>query len=266
MPTVFADDRPINVETTGDDRRPALLLLNPLGTTIDVWEPLLATLASHNWVIRFDIRGHGRFAESTPIEPYSVDDLTRDAIAVLDALEVTEANVLGASLGGLVGLQLAASYPDRVGRLILAATAPVLGPDYWWDRTIETVQSGGIEAAADHLERVLFSEAFRTALPTRVAEQRAMLVSTPDASYVAGARAIQDANLGPVAAGIRASTLLISGEDDPVLAHHPPTDLLSAITDSEAVMVSGAGHRVLVEQAEVLGPLICDFLTDPDGR
>lgn len=264
MAIVLSADFPLHVETDGDDRRPALLLLNPLGTTLSFWDPLIGRLAEHYWVVRFDIRGHGRSVGE--VNAYGVNDLADDALAVLDALEVPRAHVLGASLGALTGAYLAARHPDRVDRLVLASTGLQLGPDYWWEQTIDRVTRHGLRSVADHLEIIFFSEAWRDALPDRAEAARSMFLSTPVEAYLAGAEAIANADLRPFAELIRAPTLLIVGEDDPVLRHHPAVDLLSHIPDSEAVNVGGARHRVLIEQPELLGDLVVDFLRDPDAR
>lgn len=264
MPTVFASALPLNVVTTGDDRRPALLLINPLGTTVGFWDPMIDQLAAHNWIIRFDLRGHG--GSSGDVDEYEIADLTSDAVAVLDALEVPRAHILGASLGALVAADLAATHPERVDRLILSATGLQLGPDAWWIDTIRRVTEGGLEAVVDHLDTVFYSHAWQETVPERLDAARTMLLSTPVDAYVAGAKAILHADLRQSASRIRASTLVIGGSDDPVLRHYPTTDLLDAIPDSEAVHVGGACHRVLLEQPDVLADLICDFLTDPDGR
>ena len=131
---------PLHVETTGDDRRPALLLLNPLGTTLDFWEPLVYTLGHRNWLIRFDWRGHGG-SLGDPVSSYEIADLADDARTVLDALEVQRAHVFGSSLGGLVALDLAAKAPDRVDRLVLASTALRMGSNAWWIHTMDQVLS-----------------------------------------------------------------------------------------------------------------------------
>lgn len=264
MVTVMSGDLPLHVETEGDDRRPALLLLNPLGTTLAFWDPLLEHLAAHHWVIRFDLRGHGRTGGE--LSRYAIGDLADDALAVLDALEVPRAHVLGASLGALTAAHLAAHHPERVDRLVLVSTGLRLGPDYWWQRTIDRVTQHGLRSVADHLETIFYSEAWRDAFPERAEAARAMFLETPTDAYLLGAEAIADANLQPFAEAIRASTLIIVGEDDPVLRHHPAVDLLSEIPDSEAVHVGGARHRVLIEQPILLADLIVDFLRDPDGR
>lgn len=264
MPIVLSSAFPIHVETDGDDRRPALLLINPLGTTLEFWDPLIEVLSAHNWVIRFDLRGHGR--SEGVVSGYSIRDLAGDAIAVLDALDVPRSHVMGASMGALVAATLAADHPERVDRLVLASTGLELGPIYWWDETIERVREEGLEGVVDHLEEILFSEAWREAVPDRLAAAREMFLATPVASYLAGANAIAECALAVEAPAIRAATLVIVGEDDPVLRHHPASGLLDAIPDSEAVRVGGARHRVLLEQPVLLGEVIAEFLTDPDAR
>lgn len=265
MPTVISSAYPLNVVTTGDDRRPPLLLINPLGVTVDFWEHMLEQLESKHWVIRFDLRGHGG-STGGELSPYTVDDLVDDALAVLDALEVPRARVFGSSLGGMVAATLAARAPERVERLILAATAVRLGPDYWWDETIRRVSERGVAGIVDHLDTVFFSQAWQLAVPDRREAARSMLLSIDDAAYLAGAEASRLADLSYVAENIRASTLVIVGGEDPVLRHSPATDLLDRIAGSEAVNVGGAKHRVLLEQPDALCQVINEFLADPDAH
>jgi len=264
MATVLSAAFPLHVVTDGDDRRPALLLLNPLGTTLSFWDPLIGRLSEHNWVVRFDIRGHGRSVGE--VADYTISDLADDAVAVLDALEIPRAHVFGASMGGLVAAELAARYPTRVDRLVLASIGLRLGPDFWWHETIARAQVGGLPSVADHVQKMFFSDDWSETFPDERKACRQMLVDTPVDAYVAGAQAILGADLRHVAPLIRAATLVIAGADDPVLRHHPSSDLLDAIPDSEAVEVSGARHRVLLEQPALLADVVCEFLADPDGR
>lgn len=264
MPTVLSSAFPLHVETDGDDRRPAILLINPLGTTLSFWDPYMDALTQHNWVIRFDLRGHGRSEGGR--DRYAISDIAEDAIAILDSLEVPRSHVFGSSMGALVAATMAAHSPDRIDRLILAATGLELGPVYWWDETIARVREGGLDRVVDHLEDVLFSEAWREAVPDRLAHAREMFLSTPVDVFLAGAAAVVECELGGTAPSIRAATLIIVGEHDPVLRHHPASGLLDTIPDSEAVHVGGARHRVLLEQPDLLAEVVTEFLTDPDGR
>ncbi len=265
MPTVISAAYPLHVETSGDDRRPPLLLINPLGVTIDFWEHMLESLESRHWVIRFDLRGHGG-SVGEELTPYTVDDLADDALAVLDALDVPRARVFGSSLGGMVAATMAARAPERVERLILAATAVRLGPDYWWNETIARVAEHGTAGVVDHLDTVFFSDAWQQAVPDRREAARAMLLDIDGAAYLAGAEASRAADLSNVARNIRASTLVIVGGDDPVLRHSPATDLLDLIDGSEAVNVGGAKHRVLLEQPDAICQVVNEFLVDPDAH
>lgn len=266
MPTVISSAYPLHVETSGDDRRPPLLLINPLGTTVEYWEHMLETLESRHWVIRFDLRGHGKSASDTNVEPYLVDDLADDAIAILDALDVPRARVMGSSLGGMVAATLAARSPERVERLILAATSTRLGPHTWWDETTSRVKDTGMAGIVDHLDTVFFSEAWQLAVPDRREASRAMSLAVEPSAYLAGAHASREADLTNVASGIRASTLLIVGGDDPVLRYSPASDLLDLIDGSEALNVGGAKHRVLLEQPDAIAQVIHEFLVDPDAH
>jgi 3-oxoadipate enol-lactonase len=266
MPTILSSPYPLHAETEGDDRRPALLLVNPLGTNLHVWDPMIDKLSEHYFVIRFDARGHGESRSDGPVEPYLVEDLGLDCLAVLDAFDIPKASVFGASFGGLAALWLAATHPDRVERLIVSSAGGTIGPDEWWVRTIENVRAGGLASMADHLEKLFFSDVCRSDAPGICEDARAMLLATPDDAYIAGAEAILHSDVGPLVPDIRASTLLIFGAEDPVLEHTPAFDLLDQIPDAEAVEVAGTSHRVILEQPGPIADLVDEFLSDPDGR
>src|SRR5579871_3217448 len=112
----------IQVHTDGTGR--PLLLLNGLDRSLDSWSPLLAELADRA-TIAFDPPGVG--ASAAPALPLTVAALARIACAVLDAVGVPTADILGFSYGGVIAQQLAAITPDRVRRLILVSTACGLG-------------------------------------------------------------------------------------------------------------------------------------------
>jgi 3-oxoadipate enol-lactonase len=108
----------LNVRIDGPESAPPLLLVNSLGTTTDMWEPQLPALGSKFRVIRYDARGHG--GSKPPAGPVTIDDLGRDAVALLDRLGLTRVHVCGVSLGGMTAQWLAAHAPDRVDRIVIA--------------------------------------------------------------------------------------------------------------------------------------------------
>lgn len=100
-----------------------LLLIHGQSLDHTMWEGVHADLAAHHRVIRMDMRGTG--GSDVPLDTsYSMDLLARDALAVLDAVGVERAHVYGFSMGGKVAQALAGLAPERLGALVLGATAP----------------------------------------------------------------------------------------------------------------------------------------------
>src|SRR5690606_27485401 len=102
-------------------RAPALLLLHPLAANLRIWDPQIEALRQHFTLVRFDARGHG---ESSPgsLQELTMKQLAQDAIAVLDAVGIERAHFCGLSIGGMIGMQVATAWPERVDKLVLCAT------------------------------------------------------------------------------------------------------------------------------------------------
>src|SRR5262245_28054802 len=96
---------------------PPLLLLHALGATLALWSSPVEGWAEHFRVVRYDMRGHGRSA--VPRREYTIEDLGRDAIRVLDAVGASTAHVCGISIGALTALWLGIHQPSRVRSLVI---------------------------------------------------------------------------------------------------------------------------------------------------
>ena len=112
----------IHVSDTGDGE--PLLLVSGLGCNADMWAPFVQEFADRR-VIRFDAPGTGR--SSSPLFPVSIAALADLAATVLDLHDITSADVVGFSYGGAVAQQFAYDHPDRIRRLVLAATTCGVG-------------------------------------------------------------------------------------------------------------------------------------------
>ena len=115
-----ADGAHLEVSVYGDG--PPLLLIPGLGSTRSVFDPIVPSLQRLRRVIVYDPRGVGDSDPGT--RPFTMPLLAADAEAVLDATTAPQADVFGASMGGVVAQQLAVTSPQRVRHLILAATTP----------------------------------------------------------------------------------------------------------------------------------------------
>ena len=105
-------------EVHGREDAPPLVLSSGLGGSADYWKPNLRALALHFRVIAYDHRGTGRSDRALPAT-VAVDDLADDIAALLDALGIARAHVLGHAAGGVAGLALALRQPQRVRKLIV---------------------------------------------------------------------------------------------------------------------------------------------------
>ena len=76
----------IHYQLEGDQDAPVLMLCNSLGTTLEMWEPQMPTLLTQFQVLRYDVRGHGQ--SDVPAGPYRIEQLGRDAMALVDNLGV----------------------------------------------------------------------------------------------------------------------------------------------------------------------------------
>lgn len=229
----------------GPDRSPALLCCNSLGTGRELWDPQIDGWSECRRVIRFDQRGHG--ASDVPDAPYRIDELGRDALAVLDAYQVDQADLCGLSLGGVVALWLVSHHPDRVRRLVLACTAAKVGTEQAWRTRADAVRNGGTDVIADMVMERFFSAAFRQRDPDTVARIRATLIATPDEGYIGSCLALATADLREHVATVRAPTLVLAGTADEATPPSVMRDLHAGIPVATWQELAGAGHLANLE-------------------
>ncbi len=98
-----------------------LLLINGLGADITLLTQIIAGLAGRYRVVAFDNRGAGR--TDKPGAPSTIQLMARDAAALMDALPIKQAHIMGISMGGRIALELALACPGRVRRLVLVSTS-----------------------------------------------------------------------------------------------------------------------------------------------
>ena len=164
---VAVDGTRLHYEVFGRRRAPAVLMIQGLGADKHGWDMQRFILAGQYYVIAFDNRGAG--VSDKPLGAYSMEQMTDDAVAVLDAVDVDAAHVIGASMGGVIGQIMAVRYPERVLSLTLACTAC---RDHPWrrelmERWMETALERGMGAMTKQAARwVMAPRSFRRLAPT----------------------------------------------------------------------------------------------------
>ncbi len=241
-----------------------LLLLGSLGTTLAMWEPQRQALAERRRLIRADHRGHG--GSPVPDGPYTIEDLGGDALALLDRLGVRRASYCGLSLGGMVGMWLAAHAPERIDRLVLLCTSahpPNAGA--YLERAAAVRAAGSPRVVADSVVERWFTPALASERPDVVAAHRAMIAATPAEGYAGCCEAIAALDLRDALARIEAPTLVIAGADDPATPPDEGLAIAEAIAGARLEVVADARHLASVQQAGAVNRLIGDHLDSREG-
>jgi 3-oxoadipate enol-lactonase len=244
---------------------PPLLLVHGLGYGGRGWGPAFDLLAETFHVVAFDNRGFGQ--SDVPPGPYTVAELAGDTAAVLEAAGVDRANVVGASLGGMVAQELALSVPERVDRLVLVGTTPggptsyampavttrlmleaaALDPEVALRLFVENALGAEGRADADLVERIL---AYRRASP-------------PDAKgWYAQSAAGAAFDAVDRLESIRARTLVVHGTEDVVVDARNGELLAARIPNARLELLAGCGHLPFWEQPERFCELVRDFLEE----
>ena len=244
-----------------------LILLNHWGAVLDNFDPRIVDgLASKRRVIATDYQGIGASGGTAPV---TVDEMARDAIALIRALGFEKVDLLGFSLGGFVAQDIALKAPDLVRKLILAGTGPAGGKDIdkvWsvsWPLMIKgaltlrdpkfylffTSTVNGRQAAKGFLKRLKERKADRDKEITPGAFLRQL-----KAIHAWGRQAPQD--LG----GIRIPVLIANGDNDIMVPTVNTAELARRIPNSELIIYEDAGHGGIFQNYADFVPKALSFL------
>jgi 3-oxoadipate enol-lactonase len=252
----------------GPDGAPVLVLGNSMGTTRAVWDPQLAAFRQHFQVLRFELRGHGQPGERSPVPagPYTIGAMAEDVLALLDARGLERVRYCGLSLGGMIGLSLAARAPERIAGLGVCCTSAFLPPASLWQDRAAQARSAGLASIAGLVVGRWFTSAFRGAHPDVPAAFEAGLVADVDPEgYARCCEAIaamdQRAELG----SITAPTLVVAGADDPATPPWHGAVIASAIRGARLSVVRGAAHLANVSAPDQVTSLLLGHLLSLDA-
>jgi pimeloyl-ACP methyl ester carboxylesterase len=270
MPVRICDSNGIKLalETFGDSDRTPLVLVMGLGTQMLGWpDDLCRAFAEHRYVIRFDNRDVGESTHLDPLKPdlracltgdtssavYTIDDMALDTVGLLDALSLDSAHLVGASLGGMIAQTVTANHPERVRSLtsIMSTTgrrdvsqphekarAILFHPAardreeamHWAVKESEVLGSPAYPSDEQEL-RERGARAFERGLnPAGFMRQFAAILASGDRTETVRT--------------IRTPTLVIHGEDDPLVPVDGGRATAAAIEGAELVVIPGMGHNL----------------------
>jgi len=258
MPKItMSDGCALHYRFDGDESRPILLLSNSLGSTLAMWEPQLAAFGQHFRILRYDNRGHG--GSDAPDGPYTIERISLDAKELLEGLELGPVGFCGLSLGGMVGMWLAANAPECLTRAVFANTSAYFGQPEMWNQRLALVESEGIQVVAEGTIQRWLTRDFMDQHPAETAELTAMIADTPPAGYMAAAAGVRDVDLREALPRIGVPSLVIAGALDPSTPPAMAEAIADAIPNARLAILDSA-HLSNVEKAEEFNRLILNFL------
>ncbi|MGI5347273.1 alpha/beta fold hydrolase [Streptomyces sp. CA-250714] len=223
--------------TTG----PALLLAPSLGTSAALWGAVAPELSSAFRTVSWDLPGHGGSPADLIGPGATVADLGRLVLALADSLDLNRFHYAGVSLGGAVGLWLAAHHPDRIGRLAVICSSAHFGPSGPWQQRAALVRGSGTGPVAETAPARWFTPGF--AAPGLVDDLRR---TSPEA-YAACCDALAVLDLRGELPLISAPTLVVAGREDPAT---PPTharEIADCVGGAALVELAEASHLAVAE-------------------
>ncbi|MFV3405659.1 MULTISPECIES: 3-oxoadipate enol-lactonase [Pseudomonas] len=253
-------DGVLNYQIDGPADAQVLVLSNSLGTDLGMWDAQIPAWSEHFRVLRYDTRGHGGSQVSEG--PYSIEQLGRDVLALLDALDIAHAHFVGLSMGGLIGQWLGINAGDRLHSLTLCNTAAKIANDEVWNTRIDTVLKGGQQAMRDLRDASIarwFTPAFAQQQPTEAQRICQMLAQTSAQGYAANCAAVRDADYRTQIARIQVPTLIVAGTEDVVTTPEHARFMQSAIVNATYAEFPAA-HLSNVEVGEAFTARVLDFL------
>jgi 3-oxoadipate enol-lactonase len=241
-----------------DGEGPAVLLVHGLGGTSNFYQVQTDALAERFRVIRVDSAGAGR---SPVADGISIESHADDLAAVLDALDVDTAAVVGHSMGTLVVRALAARHPGKVSALALlgAVREPAeAGRQAQRDRAA-VLRDKGTAAVAPGVVANALSETTRQQRPEVAAFVRELVMRQDAEGYARNCEALGAAtDPGPIAANL--PLLLITGDDDTVGPPEASQELADAHGNATVEILPGVGHWTALEAAGPVTDHLLKFL------
>jgi 3-oxoadipate enol-lactonase len=253
----MSDGARIDYSIAGAPTAPALLFINSIATTRELWARQVPRLSKSFRVITYDARGHG-FSQVTAGD-YTIEQLGRDALAILDDAGVESAHVCGISLGGIMAMWLGVNAARRVKSLVLANTAARIGSLEMWSERIAFVKQQGMATLADLTMPRWFTDDFRAREPQTIEQFRSMVAACPQDGYLSCCAALRDEDLREAIGAIRCPVLCIAGSADPATPPEALQFIHERIAGSKLLLLDAA-HLTNVEQHEAFNAALWDFV------
>ncbi len=238
-----------------------LIAISGKDSNMDWWHPAVKeALSANNRLILLDNRGTGR--SEVPTGSYGITDMAKDVVGLMDAIGISQAHILGQSMGGMIAQEIAIEYPERVAKLILVSTTcgvtrvrPSLRMLRWMFR------KPAVFSPEDTL-KMLYSDSYMRENADQIAEVVERMSNFPPSARTMAAHKEASRKFDSLArlGRIVSPTLIIHGQQDWVFRPPHAVLLRRHIPDSKLLMYANAGHGVLTQEHHKVMEEIARFI------
>jgi 3-oxoadipate enol-lactonase len=179
---------------------------------------------------------------------------------LLEQLGISQTILVGISVGGMIALDFATSWPERVHSMVLCDTAPVIGTADLWNERINKLRADGMGSMAEAILARWFAPTFKEKSPAAYQGYYNMLTRMPVEGYAGTCEALRDADLTQATRTIEAHTLILCGTEDVSTPPDLVRGLVELMPDAEFQAIPGAGHSTCIEQPDLVAEQIKRFL------
>lgn len=237
-----------------------LVLIHGLASSMGLWAWLDQSQLEGVQVISYDLRGHG--ASERPIGAHTLAKHMTDLVGLLAALGIEKATFAGFSLGGMIAIELAATYPELVTSLALldtTASFPQATRDMFFEMA-STASFNGMAAIAGTLIERTFSPHFLETNPKVVATVRKGILASDAASIAAATRMVAKADVSSRLSQIHCPTLVLVGANDQLAPPALSEALVTGIQGAQLQVIADSGHATPVEQPAAVTTALANLL------
>jgi 3-oxoadipate enol-lactonase len=257
MSFIEVNDAALRYELSGSGER-AVVLIHEMGGTLESWDGVAPVLAKHRRVLRYDTRGAGLSQKVRGA--LSIDTMTDDLVALMDAAGFNTAALAGVAVGGAIALHAAVRHPARVTAVVATSPAVAVSAD----------RRAAVQARVDRIEREgmgsAVEDSFASGYPTelrgdmaRYATFRARWLGNDPASYATVYRMLAASDLTGELGRVACPTLVIAGRFDRTRPQAVSEPVARAIPGARYKVLE-SGHYMAVQTPELVANAIAEFL------
>jgi pimeloyl-ACP methyl ester carboxylesterase len=256
----------MNYELSGEGN--CLVLIHGYTDNLNLWYNQGPAFSQHCRLLTYDVRGFGKteVREAT----YSMGLFAEDLRALLEALDIESACVLGYSMGGRIALEFALTHPEMTAGLILSNSGIGEAPNPEMQERrkmmVEVLQQGDIEVIAELMTEASFSPGLKERNPKAYEKYKSIKMQNDPSEYLAVMQAIVGAIDSPVDFGrLRCPTLIIAGDRDGFMSVSVGEAMREAIPNAE-MHILPTGHAAMIEEPEAYNRIVLGFFEKLERR